>query len=316
MQDLMDPIATPDQLFHDGNPADGTIGTLVTALWLNAVQGAARSVQAELKSLLVGLGGAIDPAKNDQLKTALLAAMAGKAPIDSPTFTGAAKAPTPDQFDATTSIATMAALQRALGNMAGSSGFSASGNLTAAMTGKIVTVGMLAANQVLTLPALNTLPEGGKFVLQNLGGYAFNVQRSGTDTITTSGTALTLVTVGTGEDATFTKTNGGWIFSGRASIGRGFNFSANFGSSGYQRLPSGLIIQWIDYANANAVANGIYGVSWPISFPNAFINAQICNVNSGNGLFVWNNSFYSLGGINLQVSSGGSVRCNVLAIGW
>lgn len=34
----MIPINTPDGLFHDGNPATNTPGTIITAEWLNAVQ--------------------------------------------------------------------------------------------------------------------------------------------------------------------------------------------------------------------------------------------------------------------------------------
>jgi len=286
--------------------------------WVNT------AIAAALASLIAAAPGQLDTLNelaaalgNDaNFSATMTAELAKKANLSGAAFTGIASGLTPAQFDASTKFATMEALQRALGNLSGSAGFSASGNLTAAMAGKIITVGMLAAGQALTLPALNGLPEGAQFVMQNLGGYAFNVQRTGTDFITASGSAITVVSIGPGEDATFIKTNGGWVFSGRAAIGRGYNFSANFGANGFQRLPSGLIIQWLDYANSTAVAGGVYGVSWPIAFPNAFINAQICNVNSGNGLFVWNNAFYSLGGINLQVNSGGSVRCNVFAIGW
>lgn len=67
MQELMQPIGTPDGLFHDGNPATGDLGTIVSALWLNALQGATRSVQSELLSVLTAAGIAIDPAKSNQV---------------------------------------------------------------------------------------------------------------------------------------------------------------------------------------------------------------------------------------------------------
>ncbi|HIH3669098.1 TPA: phage tail protein, partial [Escherichia coli] len=35
MQNLMPPINTPDQLFHDGDPTQGIEGTIVTADYLN-----------------------------------------------------------------------------------------------------------------------------------------------------------------------------------------------------------------------------------------------------------------------------------------
>ncbi len=39
MQNLMPPINTPDQLFHDGDPTQGIEGTIVTADYLNNQQG-------------------------------------------------------------------------------------------------------------------------------------------------------------------------------------------------------------------------------------------------------------------------------------
>lgn len=71
MQDVIDPVDTPDGQFHDGNPADGTIGTLVKSLWLNNVQGATRSMQSEIRTVLQQAGIALDPAKTDQLLDAI-----------------------------------------------------------------------------------------------------------------------------------------------------------------------------------------------------------------------------------------------------
>ncbi|BCL49793.1 hypothetical protein [Citrobacter koseri] len=52
MKNLIPPINTPDNLFHDGNPVTGELGTLVTAEWLNNYQGATRDLQSELLSIL------------------------------------------------------------------------------------------------------------------------------------------------------------------------------------------------------------------------------------------------------------------------
>ncbi|HCT7633292.1 TPA: hypothetical protein OT818_004384 [Citrobacter koseri] len=52
MKNLIPPINTPDNLFHDGNPLTGELGTLVTAEWLNNYQGATRDLQSELLSIL------------------------------------------------------------------------------------------------------------------------------------------------------------------------------------------------------------------------------------------------------------------------
>ncbi|HBO0721857.1 TPA: hypothetical protein MPJ72_001829 [Enterobacter asburiae] len=52
MRPLMPPVQTPDNLFHDGNPLTGELGTVVDASHLNNVQGSIRDVQAELISIL------------------------------------------------------------------------------------------------------------------------------------------------------------------------------------------------------------------------------------------------------------------------
>lgn len=42
-------------------------------------------------------------------------------------------------------------------------------------------------------------------------------------------------------------------------------------SNGYQKLPGGLIVQWI----VNTSSNAYRTVSWPIAFPTAILNAQV-----------------------------------------
>ena len=73
MQNLMPPINTPDQLFHDGDPTQGIEGTIVTADYLNNQQGATRDLQQELLNVLGGAHIQPDPKKTDQLLTALRA---------------------------------------------------------------------------------------------------------------------------------------------------------------------------------------------------------------------------------------------------
>ncbi|MEL2543986.1 hypothetical protein R9J59_13930 [Escherichia coli] len=71
MQDIMPPVDTVDNLFHDGNPVTGEQGTIVSAEFLNNLQGATRDTQTELKSILTAAGIAVDPDKQNQVLTAL-----------------------------------------------------------------------------------------------------------------------------------------------------------------------------------------------------------------------------------------------------
>ncbi|MDW2760772.1 gp53-like domain-containing protein [Citrobacter freundii] len=73
MRPLMPPVQTPDNLFHDGNPLTGELGTIVEAEHLNNVQGAVRDAQSELITVLTAAGINVDPSKQNQLLTALKA---------------------------------------------------------------------------------------------------------------------------------------------------------------------------------------------------------------------------------------------------
>lgn len=50
-------------------------------------------------------------------------------------------------------------------------------------------------------------------------------------------------------------------------------------SNGYQKLPSGLIIQWGWYTPANA--NQQYTLTFPIAFPNTVLSTMFSSINSG-----------------------------------
>ncbi|XLM20961.1 hypothetical protein MKD33_01535, partial [Chromobacterium piscinae] len=71
MQDQLKPISSPDGLFHDGNPATGELGTIVTSDWLNGVQSAVQTTQQEVLTLLKTSGQNPDPARKDQLLQAV-----------------------------------------------------------------------------------------------------------------------------------------------------------------------------------------------------------------------------------------------------
>lgn len=73
MRPLMPPVQTPDNLFHDGNPLTGELGTIVDAEHLNNVQGSVIDIQSELITVLSAASINVDPSKQNQLLTALKA---------------------------------------------------------------------------------------------------------------------------------------------------------------------------------------------------------------------------------------------------
>ncbi|HDW3554114.1 TPA: tail fiber protein [Escherichia coli] len=88
MQKLMPQVDTPDNAFHDGNPATGELGTPVYAVWLNAVQGAVRDIQAECHAILTANGFTPDPSRQNQLWAAIQKAIDSKVPAASTSQAG------------------------------------------------------------------------------------------------------------------------------------------------------------------------------------------------------------------------------------
>ncbi|HGM6655022.1 MULTISPECIES: hypothetical protein [Serratia] len=98
MQTIMPPINTEDGLFHEGNPSQGTQGTIVTALHLNNQQAATRDIQIELTAILTAAGMLPDGTKPNQVLLAIQKIFTGTVsdkylPLTGGTLTGSAKAP-------------------------------------------------------------------------------------------------------------------------------------------------------------------------------------------------------------------------------
>ena len=88
MQNLMPPVNTPDQLFHDGDPTQGIEGTIVYAEYMNNHQAATRDLQQEVINVLKEAGVTPDPKKQNQLVEALALYVGKKVPDASLTKKG------------------------------------------------------------------------------------------------------------------------------------------------------------------------------------------------------------------------------------
>lgn len=88
MKPLMKPIDTPDQVFHDGNPSTGELGTICSAEWLNDTQTSIRDIQAECIAILRANGFEPDETKRDQLWQAIQAAIKSQVPAATLTTAG------------------------------------------------------------------------------------------------------------------------------------------------------------------------------------------------------------------------------------
>lgn len=193
-------------------------------------------------------------------------ALALKAPLASPGLTGNPTAPTPAQFDNDTSIPTTAFVQRALGNYAGKVGVVASRSLLASESGLIVNAGN---NITVTLPVSSGVPVGASFQINNTGSGVVTVSAGAGDNLygIGNGSPRTFA-LGAGDSITVAYVGGtSWYAWGGLQLGASAAFGSSLASSGYQKLPSGLIIQWGGVSNSSTAAS--LQLTFPIAFPNS-----------------------------------------------
>jgi hypothetical protein len=247
------------------------------------------------QALLVDLYQLIQ--KFNQLLSAAAAAgplsgsgITGAAPLASPALTGTPTAPTPAQFDSDTSIATTAFVQSVGLHSAGFGSYSASATLGSADIGRSVFYNGNSPG-TLTLPdsvALG-LQVGSLLIASCVGTGTLTLARAGTAGIYAYGLyGVTSLTLKPGDGVALAWNGGDWIQVGGTarlsgdstrtySVAAGVaatdavnvgQFPASLVANGYQKLPSGLIIQW----GSQYVAAGTTGTyAFPITFPNSAI---------------------------------------------
>ncbi|MEI7376141.1 phage tail protein [Dickeya chrysanthemi] len=225
------------------------------------------------------------------------------APIESPVLTGNPLAPTPPLFDADSSIATTAFVQRALGNMKSAFGVRENQVLTSDAFGCFVEAQI--AGITITLPNAS-LCVGGVIEFNNISNGAVTISGAGVNILGPNNpSGSNMMTVKSGTNIRFLSTGPQW----RAIGGVG---AAGSGVNGYQILPSGIIIQWGVGATLGA---GVINQSFPIAYPNNFFAAVITENNSVGwnytGVTVYgqsNSTKEMLKGYGAFVRNGGSVE--------
>lgn len=190
-------------------------------------------------------------------------ALALKAPLASPALTGTPTTPTQAQFDNSTKIATNEFVQRALGNKSNVVIFTENSYLLASDVGKQV---YLSGNTYYTVGvcAPTTVPSGAcySFVCTNSGSVNLYCE---TKFLLNNGALTTTINLKQGDTLEMVATGSSWVVcGGSASLRNAGDFKASLATNGYQKLPSGLIIQW-----GSSERTGSTTVTFPIRFPNA-----------------------------------------------
>lgn len=120
----------------------------------------------------------------------------------------------------------------------------------------------------LTLPAISTIPDGGTIQIWSGAAAAFNVICAGADTIFVKGSTVTSITMNAGDTLILTCGFGStWIaVGGSAQLQYAGAFASSITTPGWQKFPTGLILQW--GASGGITAGGSTSVTFPLAFPN------------------------------------------------
>lgn len=233
-------------------------------------QGTATEVFADGTNAYLS-GNVISVAGRVGAVTLAVADVSGAAPLASPTFTGAPAAPTPAQFDNDTSIATTEWVNSRGVEFGGYQQITANTTLTAADCGELIQVSSPSATITLTLPLVSSVQQRAVLTIVSTAANPVTLAVQGSDIISANGAAISDNKLRAGDCVTLVAAPGNtWMIAGGTlGVKDSGSFGASFASNGWQRLPSGLIIQWGGgtYSSATGMTGSL--VTLPISFPNA-----------------------------------------------
>jgi len=167
---------------------------------------------------------------------------------------------TPPQFDNDTSLATTEFVQRALGSFSGfGSAITVNGSLTAEDAGVIRSIE--GVGLTIALPNSTTVASGTTFYIRK------RVQSAATATITgidNGAGTFSIAALSSNLYAFIANPSGYAVYELPETMG-----PALVAAIGYQRLSSGLMLQWGNVVIADVTGTGSFHVNFPIVFPNA-----------------------------------------------
>lgn len=192
------------------------------------------------------------------------------APLASPALTGSPTAPTQSQFDNSTKLATTAFVQRQVGNFAGYTSLSGAQTIGASKAGFYLS-NSTAGTAAWTLPNA-TINAGYCICIENAGTGVLTLTSGGGNFTGPLGNTSTSLAIAVGQTIEMVADGAAWhCYAGTAGLALSSVFANSLSASGYQYLPSGLILQWATYSGT--VGTGA-SYSFPISFPTAALFAS------------------------------------------
>jgi hypothetical protein len=229
------------------------------------------------------------------------------------TFSSNPVVPTPAQFDSTTKVATTAFVKNAGSSLSTQKVFTASAAIAAADAGKRLTIA--ASGITLTLPAVNSVPVGTAFTIGISGlSSSSTVAAAGTDVMEGGGSSIVCAP---NSQIILVSDGGGTWLRAMDTTNTGFNLrnTASIAGDGYQKLPSGLILQWGTLSIPGAGVAG--SKSLPIAFPNASIGAVATHNGGGaDGSTITAANISTNNTVNVNTSFPSAISATFFALGF
>jgi hypothetical protein len=183
--------------------------------------------------------------------------------------------------------------------MAGSAVFAASTVLNASHCGKWIAPS--ASGVTFTLPEAGSVPNGSRIAFFGNSQTGCVITRSGTDIIVLGQGVNTSVNLLEYDSVEFISVGAGWYaISGEAKMKQTSSFASSLAASGYQKLPSGLIIQWGQLAPSSLAAGAAATITFPIAFTSATYSILTTNASSVGGGGVSPASSYGAASISVS----------------
>jgi len=182
---------------------------------------------------------------------------------------------TPAQFNNTKKLATTEFVQRALGNWVNQVTYSSNATIGAAQAGYTIAV---SANATISINP-SGLAVGARFYIVGNGGVV-TVNRSDAGNFVSYGVnTVTSISIPSGSGVSLYWDGGSIVIENYdQNMKWSQGFAASLATNGWQRLPSGVLIQWGQVAIA---ANSTATVTLPLAFPSNFASVTATHGNGG-----------------------------------
>ena len=199
---------------------------------------------------------------------------------------------TPAQFDSSTKLATTAFVKQNGASLSDVAAISSAAAMDATYANKLVVFQNATSNFSVTLPLAVTCAVGTVLRFLNITGYSVTLTRAGSDTINAAATSFA---IGPGDTLTLVRssTNTVWLsVDGSTNLALSSAvFGSNLAVNGYQKLPSGLIVQW-GFAGSTSTTTDVI-TTLPITFPYRGTGLSIQTAyNPGSGQFSSNSGWF------------------------